>query len=564
MLLLNTSPKELGLELVRVLFVGLVIGTLGGLAANLFVLGVGEIDGLIREQMVGQSALSAGLIRWSALIAGAFGIYGLKQAFRMDRWHGPADAILGAHRPDAPFPAREGFISTTAAFVSASAGASVGQYGPVLHFGASVGAQVRALFPTRLTPDIYVACGVAAAISAGFGAPIAAVVLVSEAILRHFAVRAVAPITVSAIVATAVTPLFFDRVSPYSVTASPTDWGLIPVVLGLGACAAILAIVFMRSLLRTAAWAKSLNNELAMLLLAATLMALIGMLVPEAVGLGTQSVNDLLAGEKLVGEAALMLVAKLGATVVCIGLGLVGGVFSPALFLGASLGYLAGFVAVGLGFDSSAVVMLTVVGMAAVAGSVIGAPIGVVLIVFEFTRSYEFAVAAILAVSMSSFISTRLFCYSFFDRQLIARGFDLRQGREFLSLKDISVADLDVEAVESVTEGMTGEDLVAHLRASHRTEAYVVNPQGTLTGVVPILSALSNPDKTASALIGNDYLVLNLGDDLQQALGIARRFVGEAIPVVDEAGALVGCLSEGAILGGTLDRQEEVKGRERN
>ena len=564
MLLLNTSPKELGLELVRVLFVGLVIGILGGLAANLFVLGVGEIDGLIREQMVGQSALSAGLIRWSALIAGAFGIYGLKQAFKMDRWHGPADAILGAHRPDAPFPAREGFISTTAAFVSASAGASVGQYGPVLHFGASVGAQVRALFPTRLTPDIYVACGVAAAISAGFGAPIAAVVLVSEAILRHFAVRAVAPITVSAIVATAVTPLFFERVSPYSVTASPTDWGLIPVVLGLGACAAILAIVFMRSLLRTAAWAKSLNNELAMLLLAATLMALIGMLVPEAVGLGTQSVNDLLAGEKLVGEAALMLVAKLAATVVCIGLGLVGGVFSPALFLGASLGYLAGFVAVGLGFDPSAVVMLTVVGMAAVAGSVIGAPIGVVLIVFEFTRSYEFAVAAILAVSMSSFISTRLFCYSFFDRQLIARGFDLRQGREFLSLKDISVADLDVEAVESVTEGMTGEDLVAHLRASHRTEAYVVNPQGTLTGVVPILTALANPDQTASALIGDDYLVLNLSDDLQQALGIARRFVGEAIPVVDEAGALVGCLSEGAILGGTLDRQEEVKGRERN
>ena len=176
MLLLNTSPKELGLELLRVLFVGVVIGILGGLAANLFVLGVGAIDGVIRQQMAGQSVLSSGLIRWAALIVGAFCIYGLKQAFKMDRWHGPADAILGAHRPDAAFPARQGFISTTAAFISASAGASVGQYGPVLHFGASVGAQVRALFPTRLTPDIYVACGVAAAISAGFGAPIAAVV----------------------------------------------------------------------------------------------------------------------------------------------------------------------------------------------------------------------------------------------------------------------------------------------------------------------------------------------------------------------------------------------------
>jgi len=561
---MNTPPKELGLELVRVLFVGVLIGVLGGLAANLFVLGVGAIDGIVQSQMEGQSTFSAGLIRWAALLVGAFCIYGLKLAFQMDRWHGPADAILGAHRPDADFPVREGFLSTTAAFISASAGASVGQYGPVLHFGASVGAQIRALFPTRLTSDIYVACGVAAAISAGFGAPIAAVVLVSEAVLRHFAIRAVAPITVSAIVATAITPLFFDRISPYSVAASHTDWGLLPIVLGLGASAAVLAIVFMRSLLMTAAWAKARNNDLVMLLLAATLMAVIGMLVPEAVGLGTQSVNDLLAGEKLLGEAVLMLFAKLLATVVCIGMGLFGGVFSPALFLGASLGYVAGFVAVSLGYDPAAIIMLTVVGIAAVVASVIGAPIGVVLIVFEFTRSYEFAVAAILAVSMSSFISTRLFCYSFFDRQLIMRGFDLRQGREFLSLRDTTVSDLNVERVMPVTKDATGEDIVAHLQSSNRTEAYVVDDQGRLQGVVPILVALGNRESIASSLMATDYIVLSLRDDLQQALSTARRFVGEAIPVIDDAGILAGCISEGAILGGTLDRQEEVKGRERN
>jgi CIC family chloride channel protein len=389
-------------------------------------------------------------------------------------------------------------------------------------------------------------------------------VLVSEAVLRHFAIRAVAPITVSAIVATAITPLFFDRISPYSVAASHTDWGLLPIVLGLGASAAVLAIVFMRSLLMTAAWAKARNNDLAMLLLAATLMAVIGMLVPEAVGLGTQSVNDLLAGEKLLGEAVLMLFAKLLATVVCIGMGLFGGVFSPALFLGASLGYVAGFVAVSLGYDPAAIIMLTVVGIAAVVASVIGAPIGVVLIVFEFTRSYEFAVAAILAVSMSSFISTRLFCYSFFDRQLIMRGFDLRQGREFLSLRDTTVSDLNVERVMPVTKDATGEDIVAHLQSSNRTEAYVVDDQGRLQGVVPILVALGNRESIASSLMATDYIVLSLRDDLQQALSTARRFVGEAIPVIDDAGILAGCISEGAILGGTLDRQEEVKGRERN
>ena len=259
-----------------------------------------------------------------------------------------------------------------------------------------------------------------------------------------------------------------------------------------------------------------------------------------------------------------MLVAKLAATVVCIGLGLVGGVFSPALFLGASLGYLAGFIAVGLGYDPGAVTMLTVVGMAAVAGSVIGAPIGVVLIVFEFTRSYEFAVAAILAVSMSSFISTRLFCYSFFDRQLILRGFDLRQGREFLSLRDIKVTELELEPGSPVESVVTGEEIVSMLKQANRTEAYVIDPAGQLLGTVNILAALAQPSASAQSLIASDQHRLHLEDDLQQALGVARDFVGEAIPVVDASGVYVGCISEGAILGGTLDRQEQVKGRERN
>jgi CIC family chloride channel protein len=157
-----------------------------------------------------------------------------------------------------------------------------------------------------------------------------------------------------------------------------------------------------------------------------------------------------------------------------------------------------------------------------------------------------------------------LFCYSFFDRQLIMRGFDLRQGREFLSLKDISVSELDVEVITPVSEAATGDEMVAHLRASNRTEAYVVDTDGKLLGVVPILTALAAQNRAASSLINADYLVLKLSDDLQQALSVARQFVGEAIPVIDDSGALVGCISEGAILGGTLDRQEEVKGRERN
>ena len=126
----------------------------------------------------------------------------------------------------------------------ASGGASVGQYGPVLHFGSSVGALVRSVLPTKLNPEVYVACGAAAAISAGFGAPIAGVVFACEAILRHFSVRALAPIIVSSSIwLQLATRLFFDRSSPYIVDVSGLDWNLLPLVLLLGASSALVAVL---------------------------------------------------------------------------------------------------------------------------------------------------------------------------------------------------------------------------------------------------------------------------------------------------------------------------------
>ena len=106
--------------------------------------------------------------------------------------------------------------------------------------------------------------------------------------------------------------------------------------------------------------------------------------------------------------------------------------------------------------------------------------------------------------------------------------------------------------------------MVEHLQRSGKIEAYVVDTDRNLCGVINILRALGSSNDQAGALISPKYQVINLQDDLQKALTVARDFVGEAIPVVDEDGMFVGCISEGAILGGTLDRQEEVKGRERN
>ena len=82
--------------------------------------------------------------------------------------------------------------------------------------------------------------------------------------------------------------------------------------------------------------------------------------------------------------------------------------------------------------------LLPVAGFAAVTAAVVGAPISVVLIVFELTQSYEFAVAAMLAAVIATFFTSLVFGHSFFDEQLLRRGIDLSRGRSDLELQSQS------------------------------------------------------------------------------------------------------------------------------
>jgi CIC family chloride channel protein len=225
---------------------------------------------------------------------------------------------------------------------------------------------------------------------------------------------------------------------------------------------------------------------------------------------------------------------------------------------------LFGALAIAFGLPSSSAAIFTVAGIAAVTGSVVGAPVGMVLIVMEFTGSYEFALAAVISVAMSSFVSTRVFSYSFFDHQLMLRGIDLRQGREVLSLRDVYVSSLELGQGVCVAETSSGKEVVEALKISDKTEAYVVDIQKKLVGRTTIVDALNHESSDVTQFMQLEYASLCESDDLARALLVARGFVGEAIPVTDDSRKFVGCISEGDILSGTMDWQEEIKCYERN
>ena len=137
----------------------------------------------------------------SCLLAGIL-VCVLIYFFQIDRWHGPADTIYAAHQKAGTLDIKKGFLSTLAAFFSISGGASVGIYGPLVHFGGTLGAFLRRrTFMPHIPHDIIIGAGVAAAISAGFSSPIAGIIFAHEVVLRHFSMRALSAISLASVTA---------------------------------------------------------------------------------------------------------------------------------------------------------------------------------------------------------------------------------------------------------------------------------------------------------------------------------------------------------------------------
>ncbi|MDP4987351.1 MAG: chloride channel protein, partial [Porticoccaceae bacterium] len=293
--------REALLEVIIILFVGGLIGAVLALVSNLFVTGVQwfgqqRADSTLLSMTLGGHTVSFSsvLFLWAAAAVVVF----LKTSFGISRWAGPADSMYAAHQINEPLDIKTGLASTLAAFTSACGGASVGQYGPIVHFGATMGIWVKRFISSRLSHEIYLGCGVAAAISAGFNAPIAGIVFAHEAILRHISVRAVAPITVASITASTLSQRWFPHSTTFEISnIVPPLADIVPALIVLAPLFSLAAITFMLALRYSAQSAAKINvSPLALPFIAATICGLVGVWIPEILGLGIASINNMIAG----------------------------------------------------------------------------------------------------------------------------------------------------------------------------------------------------------------------------------------------------------------------------
>lgn len=550
--------------LVTLVILGVGVGITMALVSNAFVKGVIFLTSTYKSNHLLTFTLQEhqfSLMPLVVIIFAAFSIIYVRKIFGLDRFYGPADSIYAAHRSDNELDVRRGLGSTLSAFISASGGASVGQYGPLVHFGATMGSYLKQISKSNIPTDIFLGCGVAGAISAGFNAPIAGILFAHSAIIRHFSLKAVAPIAVSSLVAASFSQYFFGNNVAFEISSLPPNLiSVIPLALVMGPIFGLISIIFMNSIRFTSMWgANSKLGHIKLTLIGASLCGMIGIFVPEVLGLGTETVRALLNNEIETEYLVILLIFKIIATAFCIGLGMFGGVFSPAIFIGAVSGAIIGSILTYL-TGNNLILVFTIAGMAAVTSPVVGAPIAIVAVILELTASYDMALVSLGSVVTSSLTVSILFGYSFFDKQLLDRGIDIRRGRGHIGLTETSVSTIVSDEFLRLEAEEKNSTAIDKMVSAGVTEAYLLDNKNTFLGKIIITDIVKqNPNQLAKNFCIDNPLSIKTDASLQQCIEAASGFVGETIPVIDrQTNVLQGVVSEADIFQAYLKLQNNV------
>lgn len=449
--------KTHGPNQIQFWFIALAIGIAAGFAAVLFRLGIYAIQTTAygTDDVLTLHSFAAGLAWYQVLLIPICG--GLIVGVILDRFtddgrvRSVADVIEGAALSEGRVEVRRGLASAAASMITLSTGGSSGREGPVVHLAAVISTGVcRWINANGITGRDLLGCAVAAAVSASFNAPIAGALFALEVVLRHFAVHAFAPIVIASAAGTVINRLTFGDVTEFTLSGQNAlaFYVELPAFLILGLVCGFVAVALIKAIF----WAEDLGTYLQKetgiprYLRPAIAGALLGGLAiwwPHIIGVGYETTSLALTGELLWHEAIVFAVLKVVAVAITMGGRMGGGVFSPSLMVGALTGLAFGIIATAIFPNvSGSGTLYALAGMGAVAAAVLGAPISTTLIVFELTGDWQTGLAVMVAVSLSSALSSRLIDRSFFLTQLERRNVHLAAGPQAYLLATFKVSSI--------------------------------------------------------------------------------------------------------------------------
>ncbi|GAB4530785.1 MAG: chloride channel protein [Anaerolineales bacterium] len=393
-------------------------------------------------------------------------------------------------------------------------GGSAGREGPIVQVGAALGSTIaQALHFSEARIRNLVACGAAAGIAATFNAPIAGVVFALEIVLGELAINDLTSVVLSAVTASTIARSIMGTSPAFIIPlySMKSPWEIILYLL-LGIPATLIGVWFIRSLYfmeaqfdqwRFPAYLKPAVGGL--------LLGIMGFLYPQILGIGFVPQTELQLGilspstiprvfgsgfpvieDALLGKISIFLlltliVLKIAATSLTLGSGNSGGVFAPALFMGAMTGGAFGWLVEHLFPNVTAAPgSYAMVGMAAVFAAAARAPLTAILIVFEMTDDYRILLPLMSAVVVSVLVAQHLHPESIYTLKLVRRGIRLFRGRDIDVMSAVTAGEIMESNPTTVPPEMDINALV-DLLAKTRSHGFpVVDAEGHLSGIVSL------------------------------------------------------------------------------
>jgi CIC family chloride channel protein len=560
----------------------ILLAVVAGAVAAVGVIALRELVVLFHHYLYGvpavEHALQGAVLQWwrPVAILGAGGVaYGLV-AMLIRRWRpiDPMDVIEANALHGGNLPLWDGLIIAFLTVTAVGLGASVGLEAGVTQLGAAAASWMgRRCKMNRTAMRTLVGCGAAAAIAAAFNAPIAGIFYALELVIGGYAVTALIPVAVAGITGTLTAHLMFDVDPIYFIVTPPmlnsADYGLFAL---LGVAAAAIGVIVMRlattveAILKRAHIPNWLRPGIGGLALAA-----IGYSYPQVLGSGHGALDATLNGDVAVQLLLALLAAKALASAISIGSGFRGGLFSASLLLGSLLGSAYWSICFYL-FPTHVAVhsAYAVVGIGAVAASVIGAPLTMILLVFETTSDYTMTVGVAVGVMVATVVTRRLFGFSFSTWRFHLRGVPLKGAFDVGRMYDMTVRRILDRDVLTLSATARLDAVVHALLSARQPLAFVQREDGAFVGIVDSkevqakLKEEGRQDITAEAIAHAQAHLLTPDDRMSTALSLFESTEFEVLAVVKSRidPRLVGCIHEADLLRCYVEEADRMRREE--
>jgi chloride channel protein, CIC family len=473
-------------------------------------------------------------------------------------------------------------VKALASALSIGSGAAVGREGPIIQIGAALGSAFsQAIRLSTWQKITLLSAGAGAGIAATFNTPLGGVLFALEILLPEVSNRTFLPVVLATGAATALSrrligpdPAFVVPEIQFSLAKSfrvedAIAFVLLGVLCGVASWAFIRLLVVMEDgfpKLPGNVYTQNIIGMAAVGLMMVVLTHTYGHAYVDGVGYGViQSILE--QGMSAAGLMALLFALKLLATTISLGCGASGGIFSPSLYLGATLGgAFAAVVGMVVPHADLSIPSAAIVGMAAMVGAGTGGVMTAIIMIFEMTRDYAIIVPVIVAVAVAAGVRRALIGETIYTVKLRHRGHRIPKERH-INLYLVKQAKDIMERQFILAKAGTSLKDALGVEESDDLRAIVVERDGRIAGLVPPRSGLwresrINPDILVDRFVETQVVICRDVDLLSLVFARLKRHRSGAAIVFQgvkrpKARDVVGVITKRAIADTVIDSYDD-------